>query len=123
VSDQRSTPHIGDIPVLFLKESEETVAVEPQYSDVEEQAGIRWPWKVKVTEAVIEQLNGDTLKKSLDTIIGQLQQVLEGPSEASSGGFALDEFRVGLQIEGKGTIALVAEIGGHASIELTFKRR
>ncbi len=120
---QSNTPEpIGAIPVLFLTETEAAdIVVEPQEGDVEEQ--VRLPWKPKATKAVVEQIDGDELKKSLDTITGQLQKVLDNQGQPPSGGFALDSFKIGLKIVGKGKIALVAEVGGEASIELTFNRR
>jgi hypothetical protein len=110
----------GMIP--FAVQQEVEVAAEgssPPSGDVEEEAF--FGFKRKVTTAVVEQIATADLKKSLDEITDELHAVLENQAKPR-GGFALDSFTVGIQVEGKGKIALVAEVGGHASIELTFKR-
>ena len=110
---------IGKIPFLVTREVEDTEVVVEQTGDAQEEA--LFGLGRKKVEKVVEEFDGDKLKESIDKITNQLEKVLENQSKPS-GGFVLESFKVGLKVEGKAKIALVAELGGEASIELTFKR-
>jgi hypothetical protein len=115
---------IGSIPAVVLESDEsegvESPPVHEDDADIEEQGF----WTRRATSRVRElELDGDTLQRSLDDITAKLEKVLENQNREHAGGFALESFSVGLAVEGKGKLCLVAEVGVEASIELTFSRR
>ena len=64
------------------------------------------------------------MRQSLGDITAKLEKVLENQeAEKKPGGFYLESFSVGLAVEGRGKVFMVAEVGVEASIEVTFKRR
>jgi hypothetical protein len=112
---------IGMIPAVVLEESEASeAAAPPPETDVEEQSWWRWKTTPVVPKPV--EIDGDELRKNLDDITKKLERVLEGQAQRK-GDFGLDSFSVGLAVEGRGKVFLVAEVGVQASIQLTFKRR
>jgi hypothetical protein len=115
-----SAKRIGMIPALVLEEAESGEdGAPPPEGDVEEQS--LFGRKPKAVPKPVE-IDGDELRKNIENITAQLERVLESQAEKKSG-FNLDSFSVGLAVEGKGKVFLVAEVGVKASIELTFKRR
>ncbi|OBG19355.1 hypothetical protein [Mycobacterium sp. 852002-51057_SCH5723018] len=108
------------IPALVLEETESGDESAPlPAGDVEEQSLFS-----RTPKAVAKpvEIDAEVLRKNIEDITSQLEHVLEGQAKRDSG-FGLDSFTVGLAIEGKGKVFLVAEVGVKASIELTFKRR
>ena len=108
------------IPAVVL--SHEDVGEQADRPDrgVEEQAF----WN-RAAKARVKDIDLDTgrLQDSLDDITEKLEKALERQAEREVHGFALESFCVGLAINASGKLALVAEVGVEASIELTFTRR
>jgi tetrahydromethanopterin S-methyltransferase subunit G len=120
MSSKRGEP-VGKIPALVLEEAESGGDESPPpEADVVEQSW--WSWKPTKVVAKRVDIDGDELRKSLDDITSKLERVLEGQAQRT-GDFGLDSFIVGLAVEGRGKVFLVAEVGVQASIQLTFKRR
>jgi hypothetical protein len=120
MSSQKSGGSEG-IPALVLADSESVGKAALSGGDVEEQAffGLIRP---KATKQV--DIDPTKLSESLADITAKLEKVLENQKKKEeSNGFYLESFSVGLAIEGRGKVFMVAEVGVEASIEVTFKRR
>ena len=141
MSSKSSPEKIGMIPALLVDQVLEPEAGAPEpddlrgpFGDGDEDSiapphdevlvapifGFRKSAKVV---AKVGEVDGDELKKSLDKITGSLEKVLESQTATSGSGFRIEEFKVGLAVNGKGTVFFVGELGVEASIELTFKRQ
>jgi hypothetical protein len=111
------------IPAVVLVVDEDEVADTGSIDKgVEEQA--RWPFKAKLkgkTEEVA--LDPEELRRSLDDITAKLEKVLENQSSRDVGGFRLESFTVGLAVSASGKVAMIAEAGVEASIQLQFTRQ
>lgn len=73
--------------------------------------------------AKVGQIDGAELKKSLDGITVHLDKVLAGRAAKSGTGFRIEEFKVGLEVKGTGTVYSVGGLGVEASIQLTLRRQ
>jgi hypothetical protein len=66
----------------------------------------------------------DTVKKNLEEFLASLDQILPGAAEKKQG-FGVDTFQVAVSINGKGQIGFLGtggELGGSATLTLTFKK-
>jgi hypothetical protein len=61
------------------------------------------------------------LTSEISRVSGAIQNALDTPAPPT-GKFRVDSFEIGLAINASGKVALVAEVGMEASINVTFKR-
>lgn len=77
----------------------------------------------KAVNRVKESLSSEDLGNAIHDISASLQEAVQDIPE--QGGFALTEFKVTLEVNGKGKLGVVGSIeaGGKGGIALTFKRK
>lgn len=111
-----------DILVIFKDDLQSGSAggslTPPPTDDTQTQA--LWNRNSKVPVKAIAMNAGD-LASELSRVSNALQGALDTP-DPPKGKFRVESFEVGLAINASGKIALVAEIGMEASINVTFKR-
>jgi hypothetical protein len=66
----------------------------------------------------------DTIKNNLDNFLASLNEMLPSVDKAKQG-YGLDSFEVAVSIDAKGQVGFLgtgAEVGGSATLTLTFKK-
>ncbi len=89
----------------------------PPGAGVEQQAF----WNRSNPSAEIE-VKVENLKAGIERITEQLEKLFQARTEKDDAAFELTSFTVGLTVSASGKVAIVAEVGAEASIQVTFER-